>query len=87
MARTKVQDDRTPMQRFYDNQVRELADRQTEEARAQIEAAFANPPSTPDGVDGWFEENFHKEPVSHDTALFSQLQAMKAALRSLAGQQ
>lgn len=83
MAQTR--DSRTPMQKFYDAQVRELADQQPEEVRAQIESAFARPPADPDEVDPWFLEHFHAAPVAHDTLLFNRLSGMKAALREAAG--
>lgn len=79
-------DARTPMQKLYDNAVRPLGDAHADEGvRAQLEAAFANAPATPDDVDGWFLEHFHKAPVSHDTTLFNQLQAIRAAVRDAAG--
>lgn len=86
MARTK--DTRTALERFYDNQVRELVDREADEAvREQVAAAFQAPPASPDDVDPWFEKHFHQPPVAHNTQLYSQLHAMKASLREIAGQQ
>jgi hypothetical protein len=85
MAKKKIEDGRSAIERFYDRQVRELADQASEEAREQIEAAFAEPPKDADDVDPWFLANFHQPPVSHDTQLFNRLAAMKAQLREIAG--
>lgn len=77
-------DTRSPIERFYDDQVRELASHQANEAvRDQVAAAFKAPPTTADGVDAWFEENFQHAPVSHDTQLYNQLYALKAQLREI----
>lgn len=81
------QDDRTPLQKFYDNQVRELADQQPEAARDQIEAAFADAPANPDDVDPWFDKHFREAPVAHDTQLYNRMHALKAALRDALTQQ
>lgn len=83
-----AKDTRSPIERFYDNQVRELVSRHPdEEVRDQVEGAFKAPPAKPDDVDLWFETNFHRAPVSHDTQLYSQLHAMKAQLRLVVGEQ
>lgn len=72
---------RTALQALYDSAVRPLTDQQPEAVRDQVEAAFAEPPAGADAVNAWFEKHFHQPPVSHDTALFNQLQALKAAVR------
>jgi hypothetical protein len=78
---------RTQMERLYDSAVRPIVDAHTDAGvRDQVAAAFAKPPATPDEVDAWFERHFHKPPVSHDTTLFNQLQAIRAAARDAAGQ-
>lgn len=83
-----AKDTRSALERFYDNQVRELVSRHAdEEVRDQVENAFKEPPANPDDVDLWFEKHFHAAPVSHDTQLYSQLYAMKAQLRLIVGEQ
>lgn len=83
-----TKDIRSALERFYDNAVRELVDRHAdEEVREQVAAAFKAPPANPDEVDPWFLKHFHQAPVAHDTQLFSQLHAMKAAIRIAVGDQ
>jgi hypothetical protein len=82
---SETRDSMTPMEKFYDAQVRELADQQPEAVRAQIEGAVAEPPAGPDEVNPWFFKHFHEPPVAHDTQLYNRLHGMKAALREAAG--
>lgn len=87
MAKEQKKDARTLMEQFYDTQLREIVDQKDEEVREQVQAAFDEPPATPDDVDPWFIKHFHAAPLSHDIPLYNALHAMKAQLREIAGQQ
>jgi len=78
-------DPRTPLQQLADNVVWPMIATQPEDVRRQVEQAFAAPPASSAEVDAWFVAHFHAAPVSHDTALFNQLQGIKASVREAAG--
>lgn len=73
--------EKTPLQKFFDAQLRDTVDQKPAAVRKQVEKAFAAPPTDADDVDPWFLRHFHKAPVSHDTELFNFLHSAKAGIR------
>jgi len=61
----------------------QAVDRAGAAAIEQFTAAKEDAPSYAEDVDSWFEEHFHKAPISHDTALYNALHAAKEELKKL----
>ena len=69
----------------WNQDARQAVDRAGAAAMEQYNAAMVVAPSDAAGVDAWFEEHFHKAPISQDTQLYNALHAAKEELKKLLG--